>query len=89
MYKPIQKMWQRGREQQIFLLQSWKSQKYMGSNREKSNCTIAILENLNIWCCTKFNFLIQKATLSSLSFIPTWIGDFNFRLSNYQTFYEI
>ena len=44
--KLIQKFKQRDYERKLLLLQSWKSDNKMGSNREMSNIAIAILEKL-------------------------------------------
>ena len=44
--KLIQKLKQRDQERQLLLSQSWKSDNQMGSNREKSNIAISILEKL-------------------------------------------
>ena len=45
---PIINIKQRGQERQLLLLQSWKSDKCMESNSEKSNIDIAILEKKKI-----------------------------------------
>ena len=44
--KLIQKIKQKGYEQQLLLLQSWTSNNLMGSNIEKSNIAIAIFKKL-------------------------------------------
>jgi hypothetical protein len=44
--KLIQKLKQRDYERQLLLSQNWKNYNEMGSNREKSNIAIAILEKL-------------------------------------------
>ena len=44
--KLIQKLKQRDKELQLLLSQSWERDNCMGSNREKSNITIAIMEKL-------------------------------------------
>ena len=43
--KLIQKNTQKGSERQLLISQSWKSDNTLGSNSEKSNIDITILEN--------------------------------------------
>ena len=43
MYKTIRKIKQRGKESQYLLSQSWKSNTFIGNNREKSNIALGII----------------------------------------------
>ena len=46
MYNTFKKNKQRGKHLQLLVLQSWKSDNFMGSNKEKSNIAISIMEKI-------------------------------------------
>ena len=65
---------------QLSLLQSWKKDNFMGSNREKSNIAITALEKSIIWYNTKimlqyFHFLFNPKNCSIFSFTHLKINE--------------
>ena len=60
MYKTVQKIKQRNKEQQLQLLQSWKINNSMGSTRKKLNIGLKKLKENNYllahFCCIKIIF---------------------------------